>query len=108
MGLDLGLLSLMASKLAVALLLGSAIGFERQWNQKVQSVQSEWRQKRSRGAGGHSEVPPDPVPETRTCDSRVRWRDDVIIRPTQTEEPDANESPADALRQCQVLDFKGR
>lgn len=40
--------------------------------------------------------------------SRVRGRDDVIIRLTQTEEPDAGESPTAVLRQCQALDCKGR
>lgn len=35
MSLDLGALPVMALKLGVALLLGSAIGFERQWNQKM-------------------------------------------------------------------------
>ena len=40
MVLDLAALPLMALKLAVALLLGSAIGFERQWNQKMAGLRT--------------------------------------------------------------------
>lgn len=40
MTLDLGMLPLMASKLAVALLLGAAIGFERQWHQKMAGLRT--------------------------------------------------------------------
>lgn len=38
--LDLAALPLMALKLVVALLLGSAIGFERQWNQKMAGLRT--------------------------------------------------------------------